>query len=136
MAVAGDEVKISLLQKEVFDAAHDRSGIAVADFGNDDANREAALGSQGSGEKVGAIFVLLDGGENAIFRVLGDGVGDTGTVDDQRDCGRREAEEFGEILQTDGFFPRANLVGGPSFLLFAHAAKSRINRGQEQAEVA
>jgi len=33
MAVAGDKVEIALLQEVIFDAAHDGSGIAVADLG-------------------------------------------------------------------------------------------------------
>jgi len=44
VAVAGDKVEVPLLEEIIFDAAHDGRGIAVAHFGDDDADGEAALG--------------------------------------------------------------------------------------------
>ena len=43
VAVAGDKVKVSFLQKIVFDAAHDGRGISVTDFGDDNSDGKAAL---------------------------------------------------------------------------------------------
>src|SRR4029077_3208590 len=43
VAVAGDKVEVSLLEKIIFHAAHDGRGITVTDFRDDDADGEAAL---------------------------------------------------------------------------------------------
>src|ERR1700678_1979921 len=46
VAVTGDEIEISLLKKMIFDPAHHRSRISVADFRNDDPDGETTLGAQ------------------------------------------------------------------------------------------
>jgi len=87
VAMAGDEIKVTFLEKVVFDTAHDGGGISVADFGNDDADREAALRAQRTCEKVGTVFKLSGGGEDAVFSLLRYGIGDVGAVDNQGDGG-------------------------------------------------
>ena len=99
MAVAGDEVEVALLEEIVFEAAHDRGGVAVADLGNDNADGEAALGAQGTGEKIRTVLELAGGGENAILGLLGDGIGDVGTIDDERNGGGRKAEVIGQFFE-------------------------------------
>src|SRR5258708_26357816 len=45
VAVAGDKVEVSLLEEIIFYAAHDRRGVPVTHFGDDDPDGEAALGA-------------------------------------------------------------------------------------------
>src|SRR5580698_1011961 len=59
MPMTHHKVKISFLQEIVFHATHDRSRIAVADLGNDDADGEAPLCTQRTREEIRAVFVLL-----------------------------------------------------------------------------
>ena len=75
VAVAGYKVEVSLLEEIVFDAAHDRRGVSVADFGDDDADGEAALSAQGAGKEIGAIFEFAGGSEDSVLGILRDGVG-------------------------------------------------------------
>ena len=102
VAMAGDEVEIALLQEVIFDSAHDRSGIAVADFGDDDADGKAALGAQGAGKEIGAIFEFAGGGEDAVLGFLRNGVGDAGAVDDERDGGGRKSEVLRQFFEAHG----------------------------------
>src|SRR5208337_271777 len=83
VAMAGDEIEVTFLQEVIFDAAHDGGGIAVADFGDDDSDGEAALRAQGASEEIGTIFEFAGGGEDAVFGLLRDGVGNAGAVDDE-----------------------------------------------------
>lgn len=82
MAVAGDEIEVAFLEKIVFDAAHDRGGIAVADLGYDDSDGKAALGAERAGEEIGAVLEFSGGGEDTVLGLLGDGIGNIGAVDD------------------------------------------------------
>ena len=75
VAVAGDKVEVSLLQKIIFDAAHDGRGISVAHFGDNDSDGEAALSAQRPGKEVGTIFEFAGGGEDSVLGILRDGVG-------------------------------------------------------------
>ncbi len=139
MAMAGDEIEVSLLQEIVFDATHDGGGIAVADFGDDDSDGEAALGAQGAGEEIGTIFEFAGGGEDAILGVLRDGIGDAGSIDDEGDGGGGEVEMLGEFFEAHG--PAGgmgrvgclfrNLLRGLE-LLRGHAAESRTMKSGGQ----
>ena len=135
MTVAGDEVEVALLEEKVFDAAHDGGGVAVADLGDDDADGEAALGAQGAGKEVGSILEFSGGGEDAVFRFLGDGVGDRGAVDDQGDGGGGERQVFRQPLQTH-WFSRGmpGSVAAGSRLPGGHGAKSRTMKPREQVQ--
>lgn len=92
VAMAGDKVEVTLLQEVIFDAAHDGGGIAVADFGDDDSDGEAAQGAQGASEEIGTIFEFAGGREDAVFGLLRNGVGNAGTVDDEGHGGGRKIE--------------------------------------------
>lgn len=134
--MAGDEVEVTLLQEVIFDAAHDGSGIAVADFGNNYADGKAALRAQGAGKEVGTIFEFAGSGEDAIFGVLGDGVGDGRTVDDKRDSGGGKGEVFRQVFQTHGFAGGApGDIAARFWLSCAHGPKSRTRKWREQAEI-
>jgi len=103
MAVADDEIKVSFLQEKILDAAHDRGGIAVADLRDNDADGEAVPGTQGAGEEIGAILKFAGGDEDAILRLLRNGIGDGRAIDDQRNGGGRKGEVLREFLQAQGF---------------------------------
>ena len=142
MAMAGDEIEVSLLQEIVFDSAHDGGGIAVADFGDDDSDGEATLSAQGAGEEIGTIFELAGGGEDAIFGVLRDGIGDAGSIDDQGDGGGGEVEvlrEFFEAHRPAGGMGRVGGLFGYLFcglgLLRGHAAESRTMKSGGQGPI-
>lgn len=102
VAMTGDEVEIALLQEVVLDSAHDRGGVPVADFGDDDPNGEAALRAQGAGEEIGAVFEFAGSREDAVLGFLRNRVGDAGAVDDERDGGGREIEVLSEFLEAHG----------------------------------
>ncbi len=70
MAVANHKVKVSLLQKMVFHAAHDRGRVAIADFRDNNSDGKAALRAQRTRKKVGAVFVLRDCGKDSVFGFL------------------------------------------------------------------
>ena len=128
MAVANDKVKVSLLQEMILDAAHDGGGVAIADFGDDDANGEAALSAQGAGKKVGTVFIFSGGGKNSVFGFRRDGVGDGRTIDDERDSGRRKSEALRQLLEADRFRAHAHGARARGPLFCRHDAQSRINR--------
>ena len=101
VAMASNEIKVTFLQEIIFDAAHDRGRVTIADLGYDDTNGKAALRAQGTGKEVGAVFEFASGGEDAIFGLLGNGIGDVGAINDQGDgCGRK-AEVLGQLLEAD-----------------------------------
>ena len=108
VAVAYDKVEVPFLQEMVFHTAHDRGGIAVADFRDDDADGEAALGAQGAGKKVGTVFVLPGGGKNAVFRFLRDGVRHGRAIDDEGYGSGGKSEAFRQFFQAHRFGPHAH----------------------------
>jgi len=118
MAMAGDEVEVAFLQKIIFDAAHDRGGIAVADLGDDDSDGEAALCAKRAGEKVGAVLEFSGGGEDAIFGLLRNGIGNIGAVDHQGNSCGGKAEVLSQFLEADRSLggarggDRAGAIGG------------------------
>ena len=114
MTMAGDKVEVAFLQEIVLYTAHDGSGISVADFGDNDANGKAALRAQGTGEEVRTVLEFSRRGENAIFRVLGDGVGDRGAVDDQGDGCGRQSKVLGELFEAHRLanYAAGSIAGG------------------------
>src|ERR1039458_3854130 len=46
VAMTGDEVEVTFLQEIVLNPAEDCGGVALADFGDDDAYRETAAGAK------------------------------------------------------------------------------------------
>ena len=83
VAMAGDEVKVAFLEEVVLNATHNRGRVTIADLGNNDSDSEAALGAERTGEEVGAVLELSGGGEDAVFGLLRDGIGNIGAVDNQ-----------------------------------------------------
>ncbi len=135
VAMAGDEVEVTLLQEIVFDAAHDGGGIAVTDFGDDDSDGETALGAQRAGEEVGTIFEFAGGGEDAVFGLLRDGVGDAGAVDDEGDGGGRKIEVLRQSFEAHRLsWSTSGSIAGRFRLEGGHGAQSRTRkwRGQEK----
>jgi len=59
----------------IFDAAHHQRGVALADFRNHYADREAALRAEGACKKIGSVVVLAGGGEDAVLGLLRNGIG-------------------------------------------------------------
>ncbi|MGA8161017.1 MAG: hypothetical protein WCB76_09435, partial [Acidobacteriaceae bacterium] len=101
VAMADDEVEKLLFEERVFDSAEDRGRVAFADFGNHDADGEAALLAQAAGEGVGMVVEGGGGFADALLRGGRDAVLGAGVVEDTRDRGEREAEVSGEFLQAD-----------------------------------
>src|SRR5882762_4764971 len=101
MTMTRHEIEIALLQKVIFDSAQDQSGVALADLGNNHANGEAALGSQGAGEEIRPVVASAGSGEYAIFGVLRDRVRHGRAVYHQRHRGGRQAQFLRENLQAD-----------------------------------
>lgn len=106
MAMAREKIEVAFLKEKILDAAHDQSGIALADLGNDDADGEAALAAQGTGEEIGAIVKTLGLSQNAGTRFLRDGSCRGRAIDDERNGGRREAQTLRQILQAHMFVAR------------------------------
>ena len=140
MAMAGDEIEVTLLQEIVFDSAHDGGGIAVADFGDDDSDGEAALGTQGAGEEIGTILEFAGGGEDAVFGVLRDGIGDAGSINDEGDGGGGEVKVLREFFEAHGPAGGVRCLFCYLFLglfcelelLRGHAAESRTTKSGGQ----
>lgn len=102
VAVADDEVEEAGLEQLVLDAGEDGGGVALADFGDDDANGVSAAFAEAAGDGVGGVTVLGCGGENTLAGGRGDAILLGLTVDDAGDGGGRELEERGEFLEGDG----------------------------------
>lgn len=105
VVVAGDQIEIALFQKMVFDAAHDEGGVTFADLGDEDSDGETALGAGVAGGETGTVIEFAGGGENAFLGGAGDGVGDAGAVEDQRNGGWGQPEMVGK--QSEGDTPGA-----------------------------
>src|SRR5205814_2986607 len=56
VAMTDDEIKITFLQKVIFDARENERGIAFADFRDDDTDRETTLLAQHAGQIAGPIM--------------------------------------------------------------------------------
>ena len=91
-AVTCGEVEIALFNKVLFDAAKNLHGIAVAEFGNEDADGEGLAFAQGSREEAGTVVEFCRSLGNAIARFLRDGADSGSVVQDQRDGGGRQVE--------------------------------------------
>ena len=115
------EIKIAFLHEVIADAAHDHGVIAVAQFRDENADREGALLAQRAGEKAGLIIEFARGGADAFASFVRDGAaGDV--VQDKRNGCRAKAEVVGENFQTGrlagaglGFFVLRHALGGAAF---------------------
>ena len=136
MAVAGDKVEIALLQEVIFDAAHDGSGIAVADLGDNDTDGKTALGAERAGKEIGTIFEFAGGSEDSVFGGLRDGIGDARAIDDQGDGGRGKCEVLRQLFQAHGFAGGAcGSIGARLGGSGGHGAESRTLTARRQAEI-
>lgn len=109
MAVADEEVEEVGLEQLVLDAGQHGGGVALADFGDEDAHGLGAAIAEGPGVDVGAVVELAGGREDALLRGLRDGAGGGGGVEHAGDGCGGEAEVPGELLEADGGGRRRNL---------------------------
>ena len=56
VAMTDNEIKITFLQKVIFDARENERGVAFADFRHDDTDRKTTLLAQHAGHNVGSII--------------------------------------------------------------------------------
>jgi len=70
VAVAHNKIKVSFLQKMIFDSGHDQCCIAFADFRDKDADGVAALLAERAGKMIRPIVELARGLTNQFLRML------------------------------------------------------------------
>src|SRR5581483_1041950 len=102
VAMAGDEVKITLVQKMVLNPAHDHGSVALTHFRDHNPDSETSLRAQRAGEKVGTIVEFSCRRKNPVFYLLQDRCGNWGLIDNEGDGGRGEPEIIRQLLQTHG----------------------------------
>ena len=74
--------------------------VALAEYGDQDADGAGVGAAEGAGDEVGAVAELAGGGADALASGFRDGaVG--GVVEDEGDGRRREVEVLGEHLEAD-----------------------------------
>ena len=100
-AVTCGEVEVALFNEVLFDAAENLHGVAVTEFGNEDADGEGLAFAQGAREEAGTVVEFCGSLSNAVARFLRDGADSGSVVQDQRDGGRREVEVLAQGAQAD-----------------------------------
>src|SRR5579885_2216608 len=105
VAMGIGEEEIIFCAEVLFDSADDERAVTVADFLEDDADREGALHAQGTGEEVGAVVQFARCLKNSLARALGNGAGSRGIIEDGGNRARSEANVFGNRLESYPVFP-------------------------------
>src|SRR5262249_8990882 len=107
--------KVAFLEKVILDPRHYQRGIALADFRNDDTDREAALLAQGASHEVGTIVELPRGGAHTLLGGGRNRFGGGGTVNYQGNGGGGQSQVLRESLQADAALCRLGRGGTLSF---------------------
>ncbi len=115
MPVTDDKIKVAFLQKVIFDSGKNQGSVAFADFRHNYPNGEAALLTQHTGHRVGAIIQFASGGANASLRLLWNRLGCGRPVHHQRHGCDRQSQMFGQFAEIDALvreiLRRVTLIG-------------------------
>ena len=98
VAMVDGEVEVALLHEEVAGAGDDLGVIALAEFGEEDADGLDALALKFAGDHGGLVVELASGGADALAGGGGDGAAGC-VVEDEGDGGGAEVEVLGEELE-------------------------------------
>ena len=132
-AVARGEIEVAFFNEVLFDAAEDLHGIAVAEFGNKDADGECLALAQGAREEAGAVVEFGGSLGDPVAGFLRDGTDAGSIIQNQRNGCRREVEVLAQRAQTDGLAgcgaaPGLVLLGMHSCFNTAEAERAVISR--------
>ena len=101
-AMTCGEVEIALFNEVLFDTAENLHGVAVTEFGNEDADGECLAFTQRAREEAGTIVEFGRSFNDAIASFLGDGTDAGSVIQNQGNGRRREVEVLAKCAQADG----------------------------------
>ena len=101
-AMACGEVEVAFFNEVLFDPAEHLHGIAVTEFGNEDADGESLAFAQRAREEAGAVVEFGRSFNDAIASFLRNGTDAGSVIQNQGNGGRREVEVLAQCAQADG----------------------------------